>query len=652
MWRAGGILPMPLPRFELVLRRPLADGRAFGDVGPYEELRGRIRLAVDPDNPANRGVTDLALAPRGPSGRVECLADVSILLPVDRSRASGRVLLDVVNRGNVVAVPNFNHAGRPTLGPASDPNPPVDPGDGWLMRRGWTVVSCGWQCDLPPEVRGLLRLEAPEALGADGRRLTGRVYVQLQAPIDVPDFLLSDRGHEPYEAADLDEADAVLVVRDQPDGEPEVIPRHRWRFARLDHGRVVPDPRHIYMEGGFTKGRLYQVGYTAVGAPVIGLGMVALRDCVAWLRYGTAGDGNPAAGILRHAYAYGRSQTGRVLRTMIHLGLNVDEAGHRVLDGIIANVAGGMLGEFNDRFGQNSKDRAAMMDHLEPQHVEPRDGLKVFYTNSSFEYHRGDASLIHTDATGTRDVEPGPDVRVYHFTGTEHGLGVWPPSDSTAPAADPRGWRERSQHLRGVANYGRLLRACLVNLDRWVTEGAPPPPSCHPRLGDGTAVDPAELGKTFDRVPSARYPRHHPRPQRQDFTALPPKPGPAYGTRVSAVDDDGNERAGVMVPELAVPLATHTGWNLRHPDAGGADQLLYFAGAVLPFAPTRAERERAGDPRPSIAERYRSREDYLARVREAARALVTARYLLEEDIETSIMFAARLWDEWGQALTS
>jgi hypothetical protein len=113
---------------------------------------------------------------------------------------------------------------------------------------------------------------------------------------------------------------------------------------------------------------------------------------------------------------------------MIHLDLDVDEAGRRVFDGIIANVAGGMLGEFNDRFGQNSKDRAAMMDHLEPCHVEPRGGLKVFYTNSSFEYHRGDASLIHTDPSGTRDVEPGPDVRVYHFTGTEHGLGVWPPS--------------------------------------------------------------------------------------------------------------------------------------------------------------------------------------------------------------------------------
>jgi hypothetical protein len=638
---------VPVTRFELALRRPLAGGHAFGDVGPYEELKGRLHLAADPRHAANRAVTDLPLAPRNASGRVEFAADVSILLPVDRARASGRLLLDVVNRGNVVTLPNFNHATRPTLGVASDPNPPVDAGDGWLMRRGFVVVSCGWQCDLPPGVPGLFRLEAPEARDASGRRLTGRVYVQLQAPIDVPDFLLSDRGHDPYEAADLDERDAVLVVRDQPDGEIEVIPRARWRFARVEHGRAIADPRHVALDGGFARGRLYQLAYTAVGARVLGLGMAALRDCAAWLKHGEARDGHPAPGTLRHAYAYGRSQTGRLLRTLIHHDLNRDEAGRRALDGIIANVAGGMLGEFNDRFGQNSKDRPAMMDHFEPFLVEPRGGLKVFYTNTSFEYHRGDASLIHTDPAGARDVEPGPDVRVYHFTGTEHGLGVWPPSDTQAAAADPRGWPERSRHLRGVVNYGRLLRACLVNLDRWVTEGVTPPPSRHPRIADGTAVDPSDLVKVFGRIPGARYPHHHPRPERQDFSTLPPRPGPPYGTRVSAVDDDGNERAGVTLPELAVPLATHTGWNLRHPETGGADQLLYFAGATLPFARTRAERERTGDPRPSIAERYRSREDYLGRVREAASALAAAGYLLDEDVETSLAFAARMWDAWA-----
>ena len=629
---------MPVTRFDVALRRPLADGRPFGAVGPYEELKGRLHGTVDPTHAANRAITDLARAPRDASGRVAFAADVSLLLPVDRAKASGRVLVDVVNRGNTVSVPNFNHATRPTFMPGADPNPPIDVGDGWLMRHGWMVLSCGWQSDLPPRVPGLLRLEAPEALDADGRRITGRVYVQLQAPVDVDAFMLSDRGHEPYDAADLVQADAVLIVRDQLDGEITVIPRGEFRFR---------DRRHIELDGGFRKGRIYQCVYTAVGAKVLGLGMAALRDAAAWMKYGGAAEGHPAPGAVRRAHAYGRSQTGRLLRTLVHHDVNVDEVGRRAFDGIIANVAGAMLGEFNDRFGQNSKDRPSMMDHLEPTHVEPRGGLKVFYTNTSFEYHRGDASLIHTDAAGRRDQEPGPDVRVYHFTGTEHGTGLWPPSDTTTVAADPRGFPERSQHLRGVVHYGRLLRALLAHLDRWAMDGTPPPPSRVPRIADGTAVDPSDLGKAFERIPGARYPIHHDRPQRRDFTTLPPKDGPTYGTRVSAVDDDGNERAGIPVPEVTVPVATHTGFNLRHPDIGGADQMLYFAGATLPFARTRAEREKAGDPRPSIAERYRSRDEYLARVRAAAQALAAAGYLLDEDIDTSLTHAARFWDAWA-----
>ena len=308
---------MPAIAFDLILRRPLADGRPFGDVGPYEELKGRLRFAVDPAHPANTRITDVGLAPRNAAGRVEFAADVSILLPVDRARANGRLLVDVVNRGNIVTVPNFNHATRPVFGPDSDPHPPIDAGDGFLMRRGYIVVSCGWQDDLP-DLPGLFRLHAPQALDAQGQPLRGRVYTQLQSSARATHLLLSDRGHRPYPAADLDEKDAVLLVRDQLDGPATVIPRHRWRFARVAGGAVVPDPNHAYLDGGFEKGRLYQVAYTAIGAPVLGLGIAALRDCASWLKHGGAADGNPAAGVLRYAYGYGRSQTGRLLRTLIY----------------------------------------------------------------------------------------------------------------------------------------------------------------------------------------------------------------------------------------------------------------------------------------------------------------------------------------------
>lgn len=661
---------MPVTRFDIALRRPLADGRSFsgpaGEIGPYEELKGRLHFAIDPSHAANRRITDVALAPRNAAGLVEWSSDASILVPVDCARCSGRVLLDVVNRGNTVAVPNFNRATRPTFGPDSDPNPPIDVGDGFLMRRGFVVISCGWQGDVP-KLPGLFRMYPAMAQDATGAPIRGRVYSQLQSSSHVPHFLLSDRGHIPYPAADLDEPGAILTVRDMPDGPETAIPRAGWRFARIENRRAVPDATHIALDGGFEKGRLYQITYTAIGAPVMGLSMAALRDSVAWLKHGEAESGHPAPGRLRWAYAYGRSQTGRLLRTFAYEDLNVDEAGREAIDGIIANVAGGMRGEFNQRFGQNSKDRNNMMSHLYPFADVPandpdtsvKDALharldargsrvRVFYTNTSAEYHRGDASLLHTDPDGERDLDLGPSVRVYAFAGTEHGLGVWPPTDTQTAAADATNTVERSQHLRGVVDYAPLLRACLVQMDRWVVDGVEPPPSRHPRVDDGTAVPPEALKATFGRIPDARYPARHARPRRQDFGALPPTPGRAYGSLVSAVDADGNEVAGIVPPELAVPLATHTGWNLRHPEIGGAEQLLVFAGATLPFARTRAARETAGDPRLSIEERYPSRATYLSRVRDAARALVRDGYLLEEDVEVSVALGARYWDQFAK----
>ncbi|MEX2223020.1 MAG: alpha/beta hydrolase domain-containing protein [Candidatus Rokuibacteriota bacterium] len=647
---------MPVTRFEIILRRPLAGRPA------YEELKGRLDFSIDPLHPANRRITDVELAPRNAQGRVEWSSDVSILLPVDRGQCSGRILLDVVNRGNTVALPNFNRATRPVFGPGSEPNPPIDVGDGFLMKRGWVVISCGWQGDLP-RVPGLIGMRAPEARDAEGRPLRGRVYTQVQSTGPVAELLLSDRGHVPYPAADLEEKNALLTVRDQPDGPATVIPREGWRFARAEGGGVAPDAGHIHLDGGFEKGRLYQITYTAEGAPVQGLSMAALRDSVAWLKHGGADEGHPAPGRLRWAYGYGRSQTGRLLRTLIYEDLNLDEQGREALDGVIANVAGGMRGEFNQRFGQHSKDRNNMMAHLFPftdqPQADPETGakdalharldargsrLRVYYTNTSAEYHRGDASLIHTDPDGARDVAAGPNTRVYHFAGTEHGLGIWPPTDAQPAPADPTAPVERSQNLRGVADYAVLLRACLVSLDRWVVDGIEPPPSRHPRVADGTAVPPDRLAPAFARIPTARYPRHNPRPRRLDWSALPPTPGRAFGSLVSAVDADGNEVAGIVLPEIAVPLAAHTGWNLRHADIGGAEQLLVFAGATIPMAWTRAEREATGDPRLSVAERYASREAYLDRVRQAAQALAREGYLLADDVPLSVAAGARLWD--------
>ena len=659
---------MPVNRFDLKFRRPLADGKSWADVGPYEELRGTLHFDIDPEHSANERITDVGLAPKNPEGRVEFSAEVSILLPVDRSKASGRMMLDVVNRGNRVALPNFNRATRPSIDETTPIDIEVDAGDGYLMRNGYVVVACGWQKDAPP-YPALITLNSPDGVGLDGKPITGTVYSQLQSPSDTRNFLLSDKGHRAYPAADINELGASLEVRDEPDGQPYAIERSNWRFGRIDDdGNYIADPDYICSEVPFSKGRLYQVIYTTVGARLLGLSFAALRDVTSWIKHGTTALESPVPGV-NHAYAYGRSQTGRYLRTYLYNDMNLDEDGREAFDGVIANVAGGMRGEFNQRFGQNSKDRNNMLTQLFPftsvpttdpeieesgsMHArldERGSKVKVFYTNTSAEYHRGDASLLHTDPDGTRDVDPGKYTRVYHFTGTEHGLGMWPPTDVAAAGEEGQ---DRSQNLRNIIDYTPLLRACLDNMDRWVVNNEEPPPSRHPRLDDGTAVPVTQPGTVFNHIPGAAYPEHHANPKRRDFglletreqvTTFPPREGKVFGSLVSAVNADGNEVAGVTLPEIAVPIAATTGWTLRHPSTGGETQLLVFAGATVPFAATKADREMNGDPRPSIEERYESKDVYLEQVRAAGEALVAERYLIEEDIEVSVSQASKFWD--------
>src|SRR5215467_3627755 len=262
---------------ELTSRQALADGRAFGTVGPYEQLDGTVHFAVDPTHVRNRGITDLHLAPRDANGLVRFAADVCILTPVDAQRGNHRLLLDVPNRGNRLALWMFNHAPRPAA-----PSAPLDPGNGFLMRQGYTIVWCGWQHDVPT-VDGLMRIRVPEAQSASGP-ISGEILVRFQpnAPSQVQ--LLSDRLHRPYPATHLYDPDATLLVRDTDDAPPQVIPRAQWSFAKLEDGKVAPDASHIYMASGFVAGKLYQVVYTTTEAPVIGLGLLTTRDITAFLR--------------------------------------------------------------------------------------------------------------------------------------------------------------------------------------------------------------------------------------------------------------------------------------------------------------------------------------------------------------------------------
>ena len=459
---------MAVTKLLITSRRPFAQEKAFGQVGPYEQLDGTVSFAVDPTHPANQLITDLKLAPRDVSGRVHFSADWRILRPVEPQRGNHRLLFDILNRGRGPGLRNLNSAQDVA------PTEPLDPGNGFLMRQGYTVAWCGWQHDVP-DAPGLIRLRAPEALTPEGP-ISGKIMVTFQPTTSACVQFLADRLHRPYPTHNLDDRDAMLTEQEHEDAPERIIPREQWSFARLENGCVVPDASHVYMASGFVPGKVYQVIYTTTGAPIVGCGLLATRDMGSFLKYGTAREGNPCAGDLQYAYSFGVSQSGRFLRHFLYLGLNQDEQDRTVFDGLIPHVAGGKHGEFNHRFAQPSSQASRSPNNVFPysdvEQTDPETGRtagllsrlaaqgkmpKVMHTYTSSEYWGGHGALVHIDVTGSRDLEVPESVRIYHFGGTQHPVGTFPPQD-----IDPR-----QGYAASIPSTGPIIGPCCA--PRWST---------------------------------------------------------------------------------------------------------------------------------------------------------------------------------------
>ena len=645
-------------RVEVENRADVAGGMAYGLAGPYEKLAGMIHLEVDPANPANRIVTDIDFAPRNERGMVEFRSNFFLLKPKDVGRGNGTVLYEVSNRGGKGMLGYFNNAAG-----SRDPQTAEEMGDGFLLKNGFSLLWLGWQFDVP--VRdGQMRLHTPVATDG-GSPITGLVRSEVIVNQRAYDRSLADRNHIAYPVADPDDPANVMTVRDGVDQPRRVVPRDQWRFARRDDdGSVVDDPTRVYLEGGFEPFKIYDVVYVAQDPALVGLGPAAVRDMISKLKYEATPElGLPAGGI-EHAIAWGVSQSGRFLRTFLHHGFNVDEQNRRAFDGVMAHVAGGGRGSFNHRFAQPSRDGHPFLNKLYPSDIFPftdvvqhdpetdmRDGLlagiqpghmpKVFYTNSSYEYWGRAASLIHTTLDGAADAPLLDNVRIYSFAGGQHGPGRFPPR------------RTSGQELSNPNDYSWFLRPLVLAMDHWIDDDtAAPPASVFPRIADDDLVLPENLG--FPQLPGVGQPAvphlayravYGPEFRTRGIASeQPPEVLSAFPILVPGVDADGNETGGLMMPEVAVPLATYTGWNLFHAEAGPTDVLSSMQGSYVPFPRTADDRERTGDPRSSIQERYGSRAEYLGRVTESALALVEDGYLLAGDLAPILAQAARHWD--------
>jgi hypothetical protein len=630
-------------RLRVEHRDPVLNGKAFGNAGAYEKLSGKVEFALDPRLAINKSIVDLDLAPKNAQGLVEFTADFMMLKPVDPAKGNGRLFDEVGNRGGKAMLSMFQKAKG-----SRDPQTAEEFGNGALMNQGYTLVWLGWQWDVP---NGQMRMDMPIATEG-GKKITGLVRGNFVPNDNAPTQSLADRNHLAYPIDDPDGPDSVMTVRDRAADTPQVIPRAKWHFV---------GDASVSLDGGFEMGRIYDVVYRARDPRVVGTGLAGTRDLVSFLKY----DRTPANPMptVKYAYGWGVSQSGRFLRQFLYEGFNEDERGRQVYDGVLDEVGGAGRGSFNYRFGQASRDAEqffnvfypvdmfpftdgresdpvlgktdSLLGRAQARHVAP----KIFHIFSNSEYFNRAGSLIHTDVTGTRDVVPPANARIYFVSSGPHAFGPMPPVKAKGAAA-----------LNNPVQRNPVVRALLRDMDQWVVEGTAPPDSRIPHIADGTLVPTEKAG--WPKIPGVHFPVPYLKTYRLDFgpewskgiVREPPVVGQIYVNLVPAVDANGNSRAGIRLPAVEVPVGTYGGWNFRDPAIGSGDQLFGEMGSFHPFARTKAGREASGDSRLSVEERYESREAYRAKADAVSKKLVAERLVLPEDEQEPVDLALSLYD--------
>lgn len=581
------------------------------DLGPhYEAIAGRVYFKVDPRNPHNTVIVDLDKAPRNAAAEVEFSADLFIVRP--KESRNGTLFFEVSNRG-----------GKSFVG--LDPKSEADIRDAFLLQRGYTLAWIGWQFDVRQEA-GRVRLYAPIATGVRGMVRSDFIVEKPVNDFTVGHVIQGTIGGTGYPVTDVNAG--TLSERDGPAAPRRIIPRKQWRFA---------DTTTVHYDAGFVPGKLYEIIFAAKDPAVVGTGLAAVRDFVAYCKH----DPHAIAPAER-AYGFGISQSGRFLRHFLDQGFNADEEGRQVFDAMDVHVAGAGRGNFNHRFAQPSRDAQplspvmypvdifpftdlpttdpmsgrteGLLDRANAEHVVP----KIFYTNTAYEYWSRGESLCHTTPDGTRDVAIPDTSRIYFLAGIAHVPGPFPPA------------ARNTRNLANPSSYWPALHALFDDLDAWVRNGTAPPASRYPHISDGTLVHVRDLAAKQNAFPDVYE------PYKLDFGSdwprgivnEPPRLLGNYTALVPQVDADGNETSGIRMPRVSVPVAAYTGWNFRSDSVGFPNARASFYGSYLPFAHAA----------------FRDKNEYLGRYALAALKLIDERLLVASELDAILRRGAEEWD--------
>ncbi|HEY7182859.1 MAG TPA: alpha/beta hydrolase domain-containing protein [Blastocatellia bacterium] len=629
---------------------PAYEGRSFGAVGQYEILAGKAYGELDPKDTHNTIITDLQFAPRNSRGMVEYVATFTLVKPLDLAKANGALLYAVPNRGNRISMLSFGVAG--------------ESGEEFFLKRGYVILHSGWQGDLPPRP-GAERITVPVAKNPDGSSIVGLALARFSdMPADAKTLSLPVA----HETASLDTAKATLTKRASEEGAVIPVSGADWAFADCDKAPFpgAADANKLCVKGGFDPAYLYELSYTAKDPLVLGVGFAATRDIVSFFRRAAkdeANTANPIAGRMTHVIAQGVSQSGNFIKTFIHLGFNQDEANRIVWDGANDHIAGRQLamnirfatpggaanlyeagsepplwwGEYED--AARGQKAASMLDRCRKTKTCP----KIFETFGSSEFWglRMSPNLVGTKADA--DIPLPPNARRYYFPGTTHGGGRGGFS-AEVTAVQGTCWLPYNPN-----SQSETMRSLIVALTDWVMKDVEPPPSVYPRLDQGQLARPDHRAMGFPLIPGAPLPDdlinplfdydYGPEFKYGDLsgvmTSQPPVIKRVLPMLVPKVDADGNETSGVPSPLHQAPLGSYLGWNVTR--AGFyKGRGCGFAGGLIPFAKTKAERLATGDPRPSLEERYHDHAGYVAAVKKAVERLSGQRFLLPEDAERLI----------------